>query len=200
LSQTLRRVLCLPRLAALLGVVACLALLFAWLRPAGSPVFALVDSGDLAGAQKTLAAHPDQVLSRAMGRTPLHLAVIKDKMNMVRLLVAQGADLEARDAYGNTPLHLAAHCLRLRPTRFLLERGAQVNARDDFGNTPLHHLAYGSFDKIAFQVAKMLLEHGASASARNKQGFRPSELAGFNLHYPMETYLRQAAARAGGRG
>lgn len=40
-------------------------------------------------------------------QTALHLAVITDKPEIVRLLVLCGATLDIRDRHGNTPLHLA---------------------------------------------------------------------------------------------
>jgi ankyrin repeat protein len=40
-------------------------------------------------------------------RTPLHFAVLKNRPDMVRLLLELGADPRARDSRGYTPLNFA---------------------------------------------------------------------------------------------
>lgn len=57
--------------------------------------------------------------------------------NVVELLVAAGAELDAKDASGNTPLHYAAEHGRVDVAAFLIARGADVNAVNRDGATPL---------------------------------------------------------------
>ena len=56
-------------------------------------------------------AEPALLGSRKMSRfehyrTPLHLAVLKNRPDIVRLLIELGADPRARDSRGYTPLNL----------------------------------------------------------------------------------------------
>ena len=42
-----------------------------------------------------------------MGLTPLHVAVQKDNVNLVKLLVDNGADLDRKDGFGDSPMKWA---------------------------------------------------------------------------------------------
>ena len=55
----------------------------------------------------------------------------------MRLLLARGAEIDARDNTGMTPLHWTAYLGRIQPTMFLVSRGADVSLRDERGWTPL---------------------------------------------------------------
>ena len=92
-------------------------------------------------------------------RPVLHWAAENGLLEIARLLLEQGSDVNARDAFANTPLHLAVRYPEM--VKLLLSRGAQVGARNAFGNTPLH-LAVGER-----RVVELLLGAGADARARN---------------------------------
>jgi ankyrin repeat protein len=80
------------------------------------------------------------------------------------MLVANGADIDARTNDGWTPLHVAANEGREEPVQFLLENKADINAKTSRGWTPLH-LALKRNKKQIVQmykgyVAEMLRKHG----------------------------------------
>uniref|UniRef100_A0A3Q2CUJ5 Uncharacterized protein n=1 Tax=Cyprinodon variegatus TaxID=28743 RepID=A0A3Q2CUJ5_CYPVA len=66
---------------------------------------------------------------------PLHNAVLRNKPDMVRLLVEHGADIEKRDRiHGSSPLDLASEESERLPCLItLLDLGADVNATDKHG-------------------------------------------------------------------
>lgn len=71
------------------------------------------------------------------GDYPMHRAAISYDPQMVKALVAAGADIEARSAHGQqTPLHVAAHNNRKAVVAALLEAGANPTARTGKGQTP----------------------------------------------------------------
>jgi len=70
-------------------------------------------------------------------RSPLHLAVLKRHRNMIALLLASGADIDATDVLWSTPLHCAALAGDVDILALLLRKGADTSARDWQGMTAL---------------------------------------------------------------
>lgn len=87
------------------------------------------------------AVHPD-------GMTALHAAAYSStgKPDVIDVLIAAGADLEARTgevgwfplSKDTTPLHIAAEYRIPRVMAALLRQGANTSAKQDEGKTPLH--------------------------------------------------------------
>jgi ankyrin repeat protein len=113
------------------------------------------------------------------GLTPLHLAW-RDT-GITRLLLAHGANLEAKSGRGRTPLLIAASAANTSTDVItqLLEKGANVNAADNGGITPL--ISASATGNTA--VAKLLLEHGAEPNVTAKDG-------------PISTALQGAATNS----
>lgn len=61
---------------------------------------------------------------------PLGVAVVRERLEMVKALIAAGADVNVNSAHphGDTPLHSAARHGNLEIILVLLEAGANVNA------------------------------------------------------------------------
>ncbi len=92
------------------------------------------------------------------GGTPLHIAVRRGQLSLVRMLLNAGADINARNRWQHTPLHLAVEEGDRAMVECLLARGAEVNARDDHGRTPLYYTWGGSAKDR--EIAKILALHG----------------------------------------
>ena len=69
--------------------------------------------------------------------TPLQGAVAFRKIELARLLIKRGANVNCRGEEGVSPLHEAVGGGQLEFAKLLLEHGANVNAKDDNGKTPL---------------------------------------------------------------
>ncbi|KAJ1464411.1 ankyrin repeat protein, partial [Baffinella frigidus] len=76
-----------------------------------------------------------------MGDTALHIAVESKFIDAIELLIANGANVNARDGCGRTPLHLAVAPLLSKPSPLvvdlLIHHHADVNVLDRDGMTPL---------------------------------------------------------------
>lgn len=73
---------------------------------------------------------------------PLHFGACRGNGEVVRMLLAKGADKDARDASGFTPLHYAASQGQDESSRFLLEARADPTLTDYIGFSPLHWAAF----------------------------------------------------------
>ncbi len=107
------------------------------------------------------------------GSTALHQAAATNTALTITLLLAAGADPNARARDGSTPLHRAAVAQPFRTElevtgsiAALVAGGADVDARDQRGSTPLHHAVL-----VDCAVAvSILLAHGADANAASVDG------------------------------
>lgn len=91
---------------------------------------------------------------------PLHSAAATRQLEICRLLIEHGADVNAVQADDFTPLHAAAQNGHIELIELLLAHGAQPNVRTSDGRTPLS-IAEASGQAPA---AEFLRTHGASAS------------------------------------
>lgn len=107
-------------------------------------------------------------LPMTRGSTPLHSAAgfSRDRA-VIAVLLAAGADVNARTRHGMTPLHMAVGVNRnLGVVEELVGAGADLNARDNDGNTPLHT----SWHSRNPAVVSLLLELGADRTLVNDSG------------------------------
>jgi ankyrin repeat protein len=117
----------------------------------------LVINGDLNAVTQDLNGYPgDLSLTDDAGQTPLHLAAIHCRTNIVVLLLDRGAKVDARAKGDDTPLHLAAQAGCLDAVAILLQHGADINARDSDGHTPMTRAREWNQDA----VVNFLRDHG----------------------------------------
>lgn len=90
----------------------------------------------------------------------------KDILAIIKLLLAKGAKVNARDRVGQTVLSLAAAVCDVATLRVLLRAGAYINTRDKRGNGAL----IGAVQHCNSDTMRFLLKQGINANARNKEG------------------------------
>jgi ankyrin repeat protein len=124
--------------------------------------------------------------------TPLHLAVREGSVEIARMLIDAGADLDMEDTWGNkTPLHDAAQNGSVEIARMLIDAGANLNVQDKYGRTPLHWAA--RFGKI--EIVKMLIDAKADLNMQNEDGWTPLHLAASWGYVEIARMLIDAGAK-----
>jgi ankyrin repeat protein len=149
------------------------AILFAILTSSPAfcgPIHDAAKKGDIAAVQALLKQNPDLVSSKDENQnTPLYLAAWRGQTAIAELLLANGADLEARNAQGSTPLSIAAGSGRREMAELLLAHKAEVNVRNQWGETPLIKAAAEGYT----EVVEVLLANKADVNARSESGQTP---------------------------
>ena len=128
--------------------------------------------------------------------TALHLAADRlENGEVIRTLVAAGANIEARDDEGKTPIHIATAQCYDENLRVLIELGANIEARDKEGLSPLMIAAGETFR----QQMKVLLAAGANVHARDHRGRTPLMIAAAESSGAVVELLLKAGADANAR-
>lgn len=123
----------------------------------------MIDSLKLVTAVVSAGAIVDMV--DADGQTPLLLACLGGRLEIIRLLLDSRANPAHQNKQAHSALHyLAAFCREQQLLEDLVGAGADVNAKSLKLNTPLHFAAING-NEVATQV---LLAHGASPSVINE--------------------------------
>ena len=99
---------------------------------------AVID-GNVATVRRLLNSDVDvNCKSTVDGRTPLHIASVFPRQEIVTILLDMGAAINLKDDDGRTPLHLAAGGGHYDVAKILLEHGADPDARDNYNRTPFY--------------------------------------------------------------
>ncbi len=121
--------------------------------------FEAVDRQDMNGVAQALkiGANPNAKCDEH-GHTVLHIVAFNNKLEMLKLLLTSGADINTKDNQGITTLHIAVVTDQFAMVKLLLEKGANVHAKDASGTSALDcAVAKGNLGTV-----KLLLEKGAN--------------------------------------
>jgi ankyrin repeat protein len=121
--------------------------------------------------------------------TPLHFASEKGHLEVIELLVKNGALIDARNIWDKTPLHSASNNGHLAVVQYLVEHGARIEAVSNKKRfTPLHLAS--QYDHL--DVVKYLVEEGADVTVQAEDGKTAYDLA---ISEDVRVVLHTAAHR-----
>ncbi|GFF45116.1 putative ankyrin repeat protein RF_0381 [Aspergillus lentulus] len=154
-----------------------------------TPLFYAAWLGREDAARILLEAGADPSIQTESGETVLQRAVSGNHINVVRLLLHVGVDVNVRELlHGHTAVLKAAYwgaddCLRL-----LVKAGADVSAVDYDGHNALHLAVMMGHES----TVKLLLKEGVDTSARDNQGHIPLDCAVTNENKGVIQILQDA--------
>ena len=147
------------------------------------------------------------------GERALHATAYDDSVDVARLLIERGADLDPIGRqYDNTPLGGAMHCQSSRVIDFLagvsrsawevMYAGRIDRLRDLLAEKPERARATGdgetmlmwlppADESLALEAARLLLENGADPNARDPHGLTAADRAEMNGMYEVAELLRR---------
>ena len=135
-----------------------------------------VREGNVLMFKKHIDAKTDLNLRDEEANTPLHNAALLGHVEIVNLLISNGAKINIKNGVGMTPLHEASN---KEIAEILLANNANVNARAK-GITPLHVAASVNDN----DVSKILIINGADINAKDDSEITP-------LHYAVSFYAKE---------
>ena len=149
-----------------------------------SELFEVALTNDYAEIANILLQQDPSIINKTdnQHRYPLHNAVINGKCNVARTLLENKADVNALSRFYSTlptdqltvtALYWAARHNQVDCARMLLGHGAKVDYSVNNGWTPLHEASNDGY----YQMAKLLIEHGASKQLEDGKGRRAYDLA-----------------------
>ncbi len=101
--------------------------------------------------------------------TALHRAAGYGRVEIARMLIDAGANLNVQNTWGNTPLRMGAGNGRVEIVRMLIDAGANVDAQDKWGKTSLNVVTYYG----NAEIARMLIDAKANVNMQNEWDVTP---------------------------
>lgn len=143
---------------------------------------------DLAVVRETIRRNPAALnaVCAQGGLTPLHVAARRAHVGLIQLLVAEGAELEARTANEESVLIVACQGGSLYAVHAVVECGGDTSAMDSTGRGAIHHAAIIGAVHIIHYLSTV---SNLSCNVSDKQGYTPLHLAVMNKHMDTVSYL-----------
>jgi hypothetical protein len=127
--------------------------------PEASPLYYASLLGFPSLVEHLLIIHPVDINSRGgCYSTPLHAAIVKGNIDILRLLLRHGADVATLNNDGQSPLHEASQRGHLDVIGLLLDDHSDVNSQNCEKLTPLMLAS----ERGELEAARVLLRRGAS--------------------------------------
>jgi ankyrin repeat protein len=129
-------------------------------------IFDACRKGDTTALKSMIAENPDTVNCRNEGGfTPLIIAGYRNQIGVVKLLLENNADVNAKSGEGTV---LIGACFKgnIALVKLLLTHGADVNATNELGSTSLMYSIMGQ----NIELIKILIENGANKEMKDGSG------------------------------
>lgn len=166
------------------------------------PMLQAIDKNDYGRVEKLIKKGYDVNEDRlyTYPSTALTYAISKGNTKIVRLLVENGADVNANANNGSLPLIEAIYAGNPDILKCLLENGADVSLEEGT-KPPIQPIQYAtgriSVDK---SIVEILVQHGADINAASSNEFTPLQGAIVQKNYDVVKYLLESGADVSFKG
>lgn len=128
-----------------------------------SPLYVAVYHNRAEVVEALLAAGVDASLRCGRyGNSPLHLATERGYLEILKILIDPGAEVDATSRDGRTALHRPAFFNNAEAIGMLVEAGSNIEAENKSGCRPLHDAA----PSLRLEATPALLRHGHTRTGR----------------------------------
>jgi ankyrin repeat protein len=153
-----------------------------------TPLCETAKHGNVEAAAVLLDAKADTAARcREIGLTPLHIAALEGKTDVVKLLIERGANINALNGWQQTPLHQATMHGNIAAMKLLIAAHADLEVHDNHAYTPL----LAAVEQGGADGLRLLLEAGANPNASLKSGRQAVDVAIEKQHPELVPLLRQ---------
>ncbi len=152
-----------------------------------TPLFLAAFCGFSGLAKHLIITHAQDVNAKCGGGdlSPLHEVSVYGRVDFARMLLDNGADVNAKDSTDRTPLHFASDYGYLKLAQFLLDQGANLDAQTSSQSTPLYMASRSGH----LEIVQVLLDHGADVNVRGLYYLTPYQAATQNRHRDVAQLL-----------
>ncbi len=148
-----------------------------------------MENGDVSQAKAWLdAGLPPDFLGSRIG-SGLMIGAWEGNIELMRLFISRGADINQMNANGESALLLAAWRGKNDAVKWLLERGARINAPSNQWSA-LHYAVFNGNTELA----KYLIDQGADVNARSTNGSSVLMMAVYEGHEELIKPLLEKGA------
>lgn len=117
--------------------------------------------------------------------TPLTRALDNENIELAKLLIESGADVNLKNHNNKYPLCMACDIGDLSLVKYMISKGANVNVTGKENYTPLLYAA-DCDSKDSLEIVKLLVEKGAKVNVASENGYTPLILAGWDRYNSFE--------------
>lgn len=141
----------------------------------------LIDFVNIIFEEMTILSLGDEIITKFVNKsskkslTAIHLASFRGNIEIIKILIKNGANIQARNVKGLNVLHMSAQGDQPSALLFFREKYAlHLEEVDYFGNTPLHWACYIGSESF---VNILLSYRNLNVNLQEKQGLTPLHLA-----------------------
>jgi len=126
-----------------------------------------IQYGDLDHIKAIISKDPAKINEEnEFGYTLLHISARENKIEIVKYLISQGADVNVQDDFIEIPLFKAVRRANIELVKYLVLRGSKINTNNIRKETPLH----AAVIERRLDIAKFLVSQGADVNTKDING------------------------------